>query len=376
VAELAMGASFGIALSLVILAGSELFTGNNMVMTIGSLRRAGPAALPAGWPAAIVSLSAAEHRRLGGAFMLTKSGMRLGIGLPQVVTGGRADADVIRQFAQRAEALGYEDLWLTDGALGARALLEPVTLLAYAAACTQRIRLGISVLVLNQHNPIQLARSLATLDQLSGGRVIAGVGLGGGTDLYPAFGIDAQRPVARFTESLSLMRALWSQERVTLDGEFFRLDGVAQEPKPLQEPLPVWIGGHATSALRRAVRLGDGWMGAGATRVEDFFHEIAQVREFIKEFGRDPHRFTISKRVYIAVDETEEKARQRLAAGFMGQYGNARMAESAGLAGTPKQVIEVLRSMRDAGLQHLLLHPFFDSMQQLELLTNEVAPEL
>jgi len=308
--------------------------------------------------------------------MSTKSGLRLGIGLPQVVSGGHADAGLIREFAQRAEALGYEDLWLTDGALGARALLEPVTLLAYAAACTQRIRLGVSVLVLNQHNPIQLARALASLDQLSGGRVIAGLGLGGGTDLYPAFGIGKERPVARFTESLKLMRALWSEERVTLDGEFFHVEGAAQEPKPIQQPLPVWIGGHAPAALRRAVRLGDGWMGAGATRTEDFFKEVAQVRALLQEHGRDPEHFTISKRVYIAVDATEAQAKERLVAGFTGQYGNARMAESAGLAGTPKQVIDVLRSMRDAGLQHLLLHPFYDSMQQLELLTSEVAPEL
>jgi probable F420-dependent oxidoreductase len=308
--------------------------------------------------------------------MLTKSGLRLGIGLPQVVTGSRADPDLICAFAQRAEKLGYEDLWLTDGALGARALLEPVTLLAYAAACTQHIRLGVSVLILNQRNPIQLAKALATLDQLSRGRVTAGLGLGGGTALYPAFGVSAERPVARFTESIRVLRALWSQERVTLNGRFFTLNDAAMEPKPVQQPLPVWIGGHATPALRRAVRVGDGWMGAGATRTEDFFGEIAQVRAFLRELGRDPGRFTISKRVYIAVDATEEKAKERLVAGFSGQYGNARMAESAGLAGTPRQCIEVLRSMRDAGLQHLLLHPFADSLQQLELLTSEVAPEL
>jgi probable F420-dependent oxidoreductase len=308
--------------------------------------------------------------------MLTKSGLRLGIGLPQVVSDGRTDTDLIREFAVRAESLGYEDLWLTDGVLGARALLEPVTLLAYAAACTQRIRLGVSVLILNQRNPLQLAKALASLDQLSGGRVTAGLGLGGGTALYPAFGIGEERPVARFTESLKLMRALWSEERVNLEGEFFHLKDASMEPKPVQQPLPVVIGGHAPAALRRAVRLGDGWMGAGSTRTEDFFHEIAEVRGYVKELGRDPDRFLISKRVYIAVDTTEARAKQRLVDGFMGQYGNARMAETAGLAGTPKQCIEVLRSMRDAGLQHLLLHPFADSMQQLEMLTNEVAPDL
>jgi probable F420-dependent oxidoreductase len=308
--------------------------------------------------------------------MLTTSGLQLGIGLPQVFPGGMVDTDLIRRFALRAEALGYEDLWLTDNVLGGNGTLEPVTLLTYVAGFTRRIRLGVSVLILNQRNPVQLAKALASLDQLSRGRLTVGVGLGGGTALYPAFGISAERPVARFIEGLRLMRALWSEERVTLRGDFWRLEDAAMTPKPLQQPLPVWLGGHAPAALRRAVRLGDGWMGAGGSRIEDFFREIAQVRQYLTEAGRDPSSFTLSKRVYIAVDADAERARERLAAGLLQQYGSSRMAASAGVAGTPRQCVETLRAMRDAGLQHLLLHPFADAVQQLELLSREIAPEL
>ncbi|HTE86306.1 MAG TPA: LLM class flavin-dependent oxidoreductase, partial [Dehalococcoidia bacterium] len=290
--------------------------------------------------------------------MLTKSGLRLGIALPQVFRDGRVDAGLIREFAVRAEALGYEDLWLTERIIGAGDQLEPVTLLTYAAACTQRIRLGVSVIILNQRNPVQLAKALASLDQLSGGRLTVGVGLGGGTSLYPAFGISEDRPVARFTEGLRVLRALWSEEGANLPGPLWRGENVSMAPKPLQEPLPVWLGGHAPGALRRAVRLGNGWMGAGATKNEDFFAEIAEVRRVLKGEGKREANFPLSKRVYISVAADETKAREQLAAGMIGQYGNRRMAEGRGLAGTPKQCAEQLQSMRDAGLTHLLLHPY------------------
>src|SRR5689334_6194248 len=132
--------------------------------------------------------------------MLSGSGLRLGIALPQVFHDGRIDTDLIRDFSVRAEQAGYEDLWLTERILGTQMILEPLTLLSYAAACAPRIRLGVSVIILNQRNPVMLAKALCSVDQLSGGRLTAGVGLGGGTRLYPAFGISPERPVARFVE--------------------------------------------------------------------------------------------------------------------------------------------------------------------------------
>jgi probable F420-dependent oxidoreductase len=310
--------------------------------------------------------------------MLTNSGLRLGIGLPQMYAGGKVDTGFIREFAVKAEKLGYEDLWLTDSLLSGRPVLEPVTLLTYAAALTERIRLGVSVIILNQRNPVALAKALSSLDQLSNGRLTVGVGLGGGTARYPAFGISEERPVARFAEGIKVMRALWSEERADLKGDFFRLDGIEMAPKPLQQPhLPIWIGAHAPAALRRAVRLGDGWMGAGSGRIEDFFTAIAEVRDCMKEYGRDESSFTLSKRIYIAVDDEDaERAQAQLAATLMSTYGTSRLAQGVGVAGTAEQCIEALRAMRDAGLHHLLLQPCGDYMQQLDILTNKVAPEL
>jgi probable F420-dependent oxidoreductase len=315
----------------------------------------------------------ARHRQAED-WMLTKSGLRLGMGLPQGVVGGRADTRLTRAFATRAEQLGYADLWLTDNLLGGRPHLEPVTLLAYAAACTERIRLGVSVIILNQRNPVPLAKALASLDQLSGGRLTVGVGLGSGTADYAALGISDERPVARFIEGLRVMRALWSQERVDLDGRLFHLRDVAMAPKPLQSHLPVWIGAHVPAALRRAVRLGDGWMGAGSARNEDFIAQIGEVRRALAELGRDEAGFTLSKRIYVAVDADEGRARAELAATLTSAYGVAR--DGVGVAGTAEQCSEALRWMRDAGLHHLLLQPCGDVMQQLEVLTTEVAPAL
>ena len=308
--------------------------------------------------------------------MLTGSGLRLGIGLPQLFPNDAIDTALIRRFAQRAEELGYEDLWLSESILGARGVLEPVTLLAYAAACTSRIRLGVSVIILNQRNPVVLAKALATLDQLSDGRLTVGLGLGGGTAAYPAFGLSPERPVARFTESLRVMRALWSEERVDLSGVHWQLDRAALAPKPRQQPLPVWLGGHAPAALRRAVRLADGWMGAGGSPLDEEVVQIAQIRGYLKEAGRSEDGFTLSKRVYIAVDRDGDRARERLAAGLGGQYGRPGMAERVGVAGTPAECAAVLRRLRDAGLHHLLLHPYPDFEEQLELLSSEVAPQL
>jgi probable F420-dependent oxidoreductase len=308
--------------------------------------------------------------------VLTNSGLRLGIGLPQLFPNDAINTNVIQRFAQRAEELGYEDLWLSESILGARGVLEPVTLLAYAAACTTRIRLGVSVIILNQRNPVVLAKALATLDQLSDGRLTVGLGLGGGTAAYPTFGISPERPVARFTESLQVMRMLWSEERAELRGTHWQLDGAALAPKPRQQPLPVWLGGHAPAALRRAVRLANGWMGAGGSPIEDFFVQIAQIRGYLTDAGRSEDSFTLSKRVYIAVDTDGARARERLAAGLGGQYGRGNMAERVGVAGTPEECVAVLRRLRDAGLHHLLLHPYPDFLQQLELLSSEVAPLL
>ena len=142
--------------------------------------------------------------------MKTKSGLRLGLSLPQSFPDERIDHGYLREYIRKAEALGFEDAWLTESILNPNFNLEPVTYLAYLAAVTERIRLGVAVIILNTRNPVQLAKSLATLDQLSKGRLTVGIGLGAGTQNYAAFGVPAERRVARFEEAIEVVKALWT----------------------------------------------------------------------------------------------------------------------------------------------------------------------
>ena len=119
-------------------------------------------------------------------------------------------------------------------------------------AVTKRLRLGIAVLLIAQRNPIDLAKALSSLDVLSNGRLIVGAGLGAGTQNYPAYGLSPEGRVTRFRENLEIMKRLWTEDNVTLDGRFSHLESIPMEPKPVQRPHPpIWIGGHAEAALRR-----------------------------------------------------------------------------------------------------------------------------
>ena len=155
-----------------------------------------------------------------------------GIAIPQSFADPSIDAGLIRQFLPRAEALGYEGLWVQEQIIGDSPILEPVTLLTYAAALTTKAHLGTSVLLTVIRNPVQLAKSLASLDQLSHGRLIVGVGIGGAHVPEAVFGVSSERRGRRFVEGLQVMKELWTQPRATMSGEFWRFENVPMEPKP------------------------------------------------------------------------------------------------------------------------------------------------
>ena len=150
--------------------------------------------------------------------MLSKSGLKIGIALPQGFGEGAVDLSQLREYAQQAEAAGFDDLWTMEQITGRHAFLEPVTLLAYLASVTQSVRLGVAVLVTNLRNPVQLAKAVGTVDHLSGGRLTLGVGLGTNTRMYGAYGLPEDRRVARFIEGIRVMKALWTQESAALGG--------------------------------------------------------------------------------------------------------------------------------------------------------------
>src|SRR5579864_303098 len=215
--------------------------------------------------------------------------MKFAIAIPQFYADGEFDPAAFRAYLARAEELGFESAWAQEQILGSGSWSQfsPLEAMTYAAACTERLRLGCVVFVSTLHNPVHLAKSLASLDQLSRGRIEVGVGTGGKTRPFAAFGVDPERYVARFTEGIALMKALWTEPRVTFDGEFWQLRNAAMEPKPCQKPFPpLWIGGSAPAALRRAVRLGDGFFGAGSTPTAKFADQVLLVRQALAEAGR------------------------------------------------------------------------------------------
>jgi probable F420-dependent oxidoreductase len=310
--------------------------------------------------------------------MPAPSGLNVGVALPQGSADGNVDVELIRTYATRAEALGFDDLWTIEQITSRFAVLEPVAVLNYVAAVTTRIRLGTAVLVLNLRNPVQLANELTSIDHLSGGRITVGVGLGTTTRNYAAFGMPEERRVARFNEGIRLLKALWTQPQATLDGDFWKLNGVSMEPKPVQKPHPpLWFGAHSEAAMLRTARHADGWMGAGSTDLKEFFIELKRMREIAKEQGRDLATFAFSKRIYIAVNSDEAKARADISQWLNSFYGRPEaIADSWAVYGSPARCLEILGRMRDAGLTHIMLHPAPTTLEHLERLASEILPKL
>jgi probable F420-dependent oxidoreductase len=298
-----------------------------------------------------------------------------GIEAPQMSTPDYVP--VLRSFLARAEALGYDSVWVQEQILGDVPLLEPITLLTFAAAITSRVRLGTSVILPVTRHPLHLTKALSTLDQLSGGRLIVGVGLGDRHVPEPPFNIPKEHRARRFVEVLKVMKALWTQRRASFAGEFWKFENLAMEPKPLQKPHPpIWFGARDETAIRRAVRHGDGWMGAGSSTTQDFNTQSATLRRLLDETHRDATKFPISKRVYIALDDNRERAERRLREWFGVRYRSADMASHVSIWGSITECVDKLGELVRAGAQHFLLNPVFDEMEHLEKLASEVMPRL
>lgn len=285
--------------------------------------------------------------------------MDFAIAIPQTY----ADPARMQRFLRRAEELRFVAAWCIEQVIGTAPVLESVTTLAYATAMTKRLRLGIAVLLITQRNPIDLAKSLSSLDVLSNGRLIVGVGLGASTRHYPAYGLAPEGRVTRFRENLEIIKRLWTEDRVTFQGRFSQLDNIPMEPKPVQKPHPpIWFGGHAEAALRRAVELGDGYIGAGSIPTTAFLEDIKQL----------PPQFPKAKRLYLALGNNLPRLREW----FGAFYHKPEMAEQVAVWGSPQQIADEIRRIQDAGVSHVLLNPVFDEEAQMERLAEEVLPRL
>jgi probable F420-dependent oxidoreductase len=304
--------------------------------------------------------------------------MKFAVSIPQFYADGQFDPAAFRAYFTRAEELGYHSAWAQEAPLGTGAQLSAMEVMTYAAACTTRLRLGCTVFVSTLHLPVHFAKALATLDQLSGGRLEVGVGTGGPQRPFAAFGMSKDRYVARFTEGVELVKALWTQSRITFDGEFWQLSGAAMEPKPLQKPHPpLWFGGSSEAALRRAVRMGDGFFGAGSVTTAAFAGQVATVRAALADAGRDPASFPVAKRVYVAVDDDAGRARSRVNDGLAMVYGRrVPPIEAAAIAGTVADVVAGVREVIDAGAELVLFTPLDEVASHAERIAAEVIPAL
>jgi len=274
--------------------------------------------------------------------------MKLGIHLPQF--GRAASPTAIAGVARRAEDLGFSDVWVSDHIVRPVAqsypsayLYEPLLSLGWAAAATTEVGLGTSVMVVPQYHPLQLANALATLDQLSGGRVILGAGVGWSEAEFDALDQDFTNRGKRLDEAIDIMRAVWENDPASFSGAHYEFDELKVQPKPVRR-IPIWIGGGSDATFERAVRRGDGFH-AISTDPADLAPIVARLRE-----SRPDDDFVISYRT-----------------GWDPQGMD------------PGLIAEEAEAYAEAGVQHVVSAPWRDSLddwvRSMELLVEIVRPD-
>jgi probable F420-dependent oxidoreductase len=288
------------------------------------------------------------------------------------------------QFAlvRRVEALGFDSVWCGDHLSFHLPLYESLTLLAAYASITERIKLGSAVYLLALRPPAVAAKVTSTLDVLSGGRLIFGVGVGGENPReFEVVGVPHKERGARVTEAIDVVRALWRDTPASFNGRFTRFEGVSIDPKPVQKPgPPIWIGGRSDAALARAGRQGDGWVSYVVTP-ERYAQSVAKIRAAADAIGRQLHGFVTAHLTFITVGRDYETARadwvKRLSVRYAQDFGP--LAGKYGVIGTPAQCLEQLERFRAAGCSYFLLNPICDVSEerdQLEQIAADVIPQL
>src|SRR6266849_6574155 len=248
--------------------------------------------------------------------LLGRNVMHFGVTIPN--NWGVEAPQQVLAFGPVAEELGYDSIWVMDHLfnngyirerLDDKPYYHPLATLSYLAATTRRVRLGTSVLVLPYHNPVELAKYAASLDQMSGGRVILGVGVGAMTEEFESLGVPFRQRGALTNECMAIMRELWTSPDPYDKSERWNLTGFKFSPKPVQQPaIPLWVGGSSPGALRRAATMGDGWHPSGMSP-DEFAAGREEVRKQAAAAGRDPNALTMSIRVEVEVDRRPSSPR-------------------------------------------------------------------
>jgi len=289
----------------------------------------------------------------------------------------------ILRYAERAEALGFESLWAWDhvllGVRPAFPILDSLSILTAIAARTSRIKLGTGVLVLPLRNPVVAAKVLASLDQISRGRLILGVAAGWYAREFDAVGVPFKGRGRVFERNLELLLRLWTEESVTVQMDGLNLREAVLLPKPYQKPRPpVLIGGYVEAVLRRVARMADGWLTYFYT-AEGFTRSWTRIQAYAREYGRDPETLTATNQLAIYIGPPKAEADPPLRQWLTTEWDVAAWSDSTiehAIRGTTEECVAQLRPHLEAGVHRIIFIPYRYQPQQVELIARELIPRL
>jgi probable F420-dependent oxidoreductase len=309
---------------------------------------------------------------------VTAANLQFGILASSLQVPDAPPTEAYRKLARTAEQLGADSIWAADRIASRRAglaILEGITAISFFAGLTDQIALGTSVLVLPVRHPVVLAKQLASLDHLSAGRLVLGVGLGENPADYQAAGVPYAERAARCDELIVALRTLWAPGPARFQGRFYSFEDTWLDPPPHRPGGPqIWVGGGSPAARRRAGRFGDGWH-PYLLDPEAYRSGLDEVRAHADQAGRDPAGITGSLMLPAVIDEDGERARE-LAVKVLGRAAAGADVNRLGAFGTPAEVLAATREYVDAGATNIVfncLNAPIEKLDSYRLLLAEVA---
>lgn len=303
------------------------------------------------------------------------SGVKIGIGFGQWKYG-LPEPDLLCRAAETAEAVGLDSLWLSDHIVTRNPTLDITCLFSMIAARTKKLKMGPSVLTLPARHPIQIAKTYATLDYISGGRMIMAVGSGSDVRDLEACGVPSQERGKRLDEGIGILRRLWTEDNVTHHGQFYDFENVTINPKPKRGPLDIWIGGKSDAILKRVVRLGDGWFPA-LTSPDEFKRDMDKLIAFGEEAGRTINPREAGVLLLTHVEHDKKAAWEKVAPSLRGLNMPPEEVAARCIVGPPEECVERLQHFVEAGCVKFVLRPACppeEIMNQIELYGKEILP--
>jgi probable F420-dependent oxidoreductase len=305
--------------------------------------------------------------------MIARVKVRIGVGTAGFAFDGARD---FFAFAERCEAAGIDSLWQSDRLIGADPQLEAIAAMAALAGATSRIKFGTNAVVVSHRDPLVLAVECATIDFLSGGRLLPVFGVGSENDpTWRATGRSAAERGRRADESLELMSRLWAGEKVTFAGRHFRWEDAQISPLPVQQPLPLWIGGHSPAAIRRTARIGTGWLG-GLMPPDRIGPVIRAIREELTRIGRTIDADHYGATLPFHFGSADDPTVQRFAGALRARGFAAAGDEPPLFVGTPAQLIDRLRRTIAAGASKFVLIPLARGTREITAQVDRLAAEV